>query len=497
MVSLLLLAMPAQAADAAPTQPAKPVRVACCGDSITCGAGTAVPERDAYPKQLAALLGAGWEVQSFGVSGTTVFNITGNPWAGHPERDAALASKPDVVIIALGTNDCNPEKWKNKDQYLKDYRALIQMFRKLESKPKIYVATPVPFGPAQNDHLPGLKEQIVLIGQLAEEEKLTIIDMNAAMKGREDLIPDSVHPNTTGAGIMARTAFKALTGNEAPSPASNPVPAGFVRIPAGEFSMGDALDGIPGAPVHKVTLSAFYMAKSLVTQAEWNEVVTWASTHGYQDLAAKEGKATDHPVHTVSWYDAVKWCNARSEKEGLTPCYTVNGAVMKTGAAEPAVNWATTGYRLPTEAEWEKAARGGLSGKRFPWGDTISHSQANFTNDGGEAYATGATGPHPLWGKNDDPNCPHTSPVGSFPANGYGLLDMAGNVWQRCWDWYSWEPGPATDPRGVATGTIRTLRGGSWRVGAESCRVAFRNSGDPAYASRYVGFRVARSDCQN
>jgi len=208
---------------------AKPLRVACVGDSITVGVGTAVPERDAYPKQLAALLGAGWDVRSFGVSGTTVLNITGYPWAGTAERDAAIASKPDVVIIALGTNDCNPEKWSHKAHYLDDYRALIELFRKLESKPKIYVATPVPFGPLYNNHIAGLEEQIVLIGQLAREEKLTVIDMNTALKGREELIPDSVHPNTIGAGIMARTAFKALTGREAPSPAANVVPAGVVK----------------------------------------------------------------------------------------------------------------------------------------------------------------------------------------------------------------------------------------------------------------------------
>ena len=149
--------------------------------------------------------------------------------------------------------------------------------------------------------------------------------------------------------------------------------------------------------------------------------------------------------------------------------------VYTNGEVSPYVNWSANGYRLPTEAEWEKAARGGLSGQRFPWSLTISESQANYYADpGGYSYDLG---PYTGYNTNFDiGGYPYTSPVGYFAPNGYGLYDMAGNLWEWCWDWYGTPYGQPTtnNPTGPASGSYRVLRGGSWYAYASIARCANR-----------------------
>jgi uncharacterized repeat protein (TIGR02543 family) len=277
---------------------------------------------------------------------------------------------------------------------------------------------------------------------------------------------------------------------------------GFSLIPQGAFTMGNSVAAdtdLSDAPTRTVTLDAFYMGKYEVTKAEWDEVRTWGLSNGYTDLAAGSGKASNHPVQTITWYDMVKWCNARSQKDGLTPVYYTNEThtmVYKTGNVDVTnaqVKWSANGYRLPTEAEWEKAARGGLSGKRFPWGDTISHSQANYYALSSYSYdLSGTDNYHPGYATG---SMPYTSPVGAFAANGYGLYDMAGNLFEWCWDWYgSYAAGSQTNSRGPSSGTYRVLRGGVWYYsGSINCRVALRSYLNPPLMFDSFGFRVVRS----
>lgn len=252
-----------------------------------------------------------------------------------------------------------------------------------------------------------------------------------------------------------------VTADDGRTPA---VPQGMVLIPGGTNSGTDPEDFRD----YSLTVSAFYMDSTEVTKAQWDAVCTWAVAHGYSFSNAVSGKVANHPVHTVSWYDCVTWCNARSEKEGRTPCYNLSTW---------SCNFAANGYRLPTMTEWEYAARGGLSGRRFPWGDMITHSQANYYSywDGCSPFFSYDAGYEKHDTRYATGSFPYTSPAGSFAANGYGLYDMAGNVSEWCND---------------SSGSARIKRGGSWRCDAYNLRCGLSVWFSPEHANNRTGFRA-------
>jgi formylglycine-generating enzyme required for sulfatase activity len=320
------------------------------------------------------------------------------------------------------------------------------------------------------------------------------------------------------AGSVARELAARSIEAAIEMPEDSQLSEAFALIPAGGFWMGDTLfDGHPDEqPVHWVYVSSFFMSRYEVTNDEMVEALQWAVdrrrivvtsetietavgdrkklmhlseaqcriTWDGSRFHVKPTKGVGYPCVEVTWYGAVAYCNFRSEMEGLTPCYDL---------ADWICDWTANGYRLPTEAEWEKAARGGVEGRRFPWSDTdtIDHTRANYDSTQDYPYDGSLTdGFHPLF---EDGEYPYTSPVGSFAPNGYGLYDMAGNVCEWTWDFWSatyYSVSPEIDPRGPATGSYHVVRSSRWRSDARYCRIATRRHGWPG-GRRRMGFRVA------
>ena len=257
-------------------------------------------------------------------------------------------------------------------------------------------------------------------------------------------------------------------------PGRNPM----IYIEGGTFNMGSNDRNTDEKPIHSVTVSSFLIGKYEVTQREWQEVM--GNNPSYF-------KGVNRPVEYVTWYDAVEFCNKLSEKEGLTPCYAKGGDTnpdnwgeMPTGYTDTqwdaiTCNWSANGYRLPTEAEWEFAARGGNKSK-------------GYTYSGSDKLGKVAK-----YSRNSKSR---SSNVGSKAPNELGIYDMSGNVWEWCWDWFDetyYKSSPNSNPKGPSSGSYRVLRGGSWSNGDGSCRVARRSYYSPGNSLNLLGFRLVRT----
>ncbi len=189
-------------------------RVACVGDSIT--QGVKLPQGMTYPEQLQKMLGSPWIVKNFGKSGSTLLKQGDHPYSNESIYQEALQFAPDAVIIKLGTNDTKPQNWKHIADFKKDYRALVESFRSLPGKPRIYICTPCPVVGAGSFDInnAGVVEEVGWVKELAAELHVGLVDMNAAFAGKSELLPDKVHPNAEGATLLAGTAYSALTGKE-------------------------------------------------------------------------------------------------------------------------------------------------------------------------------------------------------------------------------------------------------------------------------------------
>jgi formylglycine-generating enzyme required for sulfatase activity len=264
-----------------------------------------------------------------------------------------------------------------------------------------------------------------------------------------------VAPETIRREILNETEETLAFTGVAETKARPVPPAGFVYVAPGVFTMGSQAreEGRNANEIQRqVSMGGFFMGAFEVTQKEYAALMR-TNPSGF--------RGDNRPVEKVSWFDAVRYCNERSRREGLTLAYTINGS---------SVTWnrAANGYRLPTEAEWEYACRAGNSGP-------FSVSQANFN-------------------KNSRRGGAETNPVGSAGANPWGLYDMQGNVWEWCWDWFgNYRTDAQTDPAGPASGTTRITRGGCYYSANAQLRAAHRGSSPPEHTDTSLGFRLARS----
>ena len=189
-----------------------PKRIACVGDSITFGAAIKDRTKNCYPAQLGRMLGEKFEVRNFGVNGATLLKKGDKPYWKLKAYANARDFQPEVVVIKLGTNDSKPRNWKHKEEYVADYVALIESFRKLGSKPMVWLCYPVPAYPGRwgiTDKV--MKEEVMpRLDEVAKKSGCKVIDLYSALSDKKEMFPDLVHPNAKGATLIAEAVSSAI-----------------------------------------------------------------------------------------------------------------------------------------------------------------------------------------------------------------------------------------------------------------------------------------------
>ena len=304
----------------------------------------------------------------------------------------------------------------------------------------------------------------------------------------------------------------------------------MIIVPESAFYMGQSGVQDDEQPIHRLWISSFFASKYEVSVREWIKIRDWAINQGYEFSVMQDfpkrgpswyelASPLDFPMNNITWYDAVKWCNAKSEFHGRKPVYYLSDEmkeVYRRGEENLSSAWLDTkasGYRLPTEAEWEKMARGSIAGLDYPWGDTIDGSMANYKLSGDPfddaSTPLGYYDGNQVTSKKDNSLGGERRPQ-SIRKNAFGLFDVVGNVSEWCWDWYDKDwygkaKAGISDTLGPSVASslnakpVKVHRGGGFKdapLNEEGypLRIAFRHVEFPESARRSIGLRTVRSE---
>lgn len=342
-----------------------------------------------------------------------------------------------------------------------------------DTQPGLWYSNAVAWA-AEKGLLQGYGDGVFGVGDPVSREMLNVVmarqkGEDPAWTGAEELAADARRSEAAAA------LYETFADANVPASGVSLTEDGFTLVRGGSFQMGSPT-GEPerssDETQHSVTVNSFYMSKTEVSQKDYRAVM---------GTDPSETKGDELPVTNITWYDAIQYCNRLSEAAGLTPCYAVSGTT---------VTWdrAADGYRLPTEAEWEYAARADTA-TPFNFGDYVHNSDANCYNAYG--YNNDASG---NWVNGPDSYLRRPVAVDQYAANAYGLYNMHGNAAEWVWDWYGeYGPGTGADPTGPEGGNAKVVRGGGWNDQPRHIRSAYRGAQSADTTLCSIGMRPVRN----